>query len=397
MPPQTLRPLLRSPLKPALPTHRLNSTFISHTVSPKPYQIYISSSASPHLNLSIEHYLLQHTPPNSTVLFLYTNAPAVIIGRNQNPWREAHMPLLSSTSVPLLRRRSGGGTVWHDAGNLNYCAICPSPAFARDRYATVVAAALRGLGVAGVRVNGRHDIVMRKGEGEGELKISGSAYKLVRGRGLHHGTCLLDADLGCVGRFLASPMRAYMRARGVESVRSEVGNVGVGVDGVRRAVVREFARVHGLGGGVEEGRLGEGEGWVGMVVGEELRAVEEIRKGVEELEVPPWRPRLQLLRHANSFHKSPEWIYGQTPEFTISNYMLDSPPSTTSDGSPPPCVTLTVRGGKITSGTTLSSSASSRTKPTDTSAINTAAIGREFHSIGNLESWKEDILNLGSK
>lgn len=176
--------------------------------------------------------------------------------------------------------------------------ICPPPAFDRDTHAEMVVRALRALGVAGVRVNERHDIVMDVDEGgAGTFKVSGSAYKLTRTRSLHHGTCLLRSEnLGRVSRLLRSPAEGFIKARGVESVRSPIRNVGVGGEEFGDAVVGEFRRMYGDGAGRE------------VVVGEaEALAVEEVVKGVREL-------------------ISPEWIFGQTPQFTFSTHPTEDDP-----------------------------------------------------------------------
>ncbi|KAF4430185.1 putative lipoate-protein ligase A [Colletotrichum fructicola] len=204
-------------------------------------QVYISNSRSPHINLSIEHHLLQTTPSDSNVLFLYTNRPSIVIGRNQNPWLEVNLPLLQSLdrsrdAIDLVRRRSGGGTVFHDEGNVNYSVICPPANFDRDKHAEMVCRALHKLGVPDVAVNCRHDIVMTTpsatpiplssctgkplANAENTYKISGSAYKLTRLRSLHHGTCLLSSpNLPRIGSFLRSPAEPFIKARGVESSR----------------------------------------------------------------------------------------------------------------------------------------------------------------------------------
>ena len=274
-----------------------------------PLQIYRSTSTDPYLNLSIEHHLLQHSDPDSTILFLYANRPCVVIGRNQNPWLEVNLQQLrqglpSTSSSPeelagetaknapiaLVRRRSGGGTVFHDAGNVNYSVICPPAVFDRDRHAEMVVRALRRLGVQRARVNERHDIVVdvdvgvgvdveRGDGGVGEqtqtFKVSGSAYKLTRTRSLHHGTCLLSSpNLGQVSGLLRSPAEGFIKARGVESVRSRIRNVGVGGDEFVEAVVGEFTRMYGDGAG----RM--------QVVGErEALVTEGVVKGVRELTV----------------------------------------------------------------------------------------------------------------
>ncbi|KAL2293548.1 hypothetical protein FJTKL_05416 [Diaporthe vaccinii] len=241
-----------------------------HTQTSQPssrVQVYTSHSHNPSLNLSAEHFLLQNSHPESTVLFLYTNDPCIVIGRNQNPWLEVNLALLRGfkartgdndgaevSSVSLVRRRSGGGAVFHDSGNVNFSVICPPAAFDRNRHAEMVVRALRSLGVATARVNERHDIVLDRGghdHGRGgappeTVKISGSAYKLTRLRSLHHGTCLLNSpNLADIGRLLRSPAEPFVKARGVESVRSRICNVGVPARDFIDAVRREFGAMYG--------------------------------------------------------------------------------------------------------------------------------------------------------
>ncbi len=273
-------------------------------------QIYRSPFADPYLNLSIEHHLLQRSHPDSTVLFLYVNDPCVVIGRNQNPWLEVNLRQLriglppaaaanaaaaaghaSSSSLPvsLVRRRSGGGTVFHDQGNVNWSVICPPAAFDRDKHAEMVVRALTRLGVPGTRVNVRHDIVQdvvvaddAEGSEAGKpppppptFKVSGSAYKLTRLRSLHHGTCLLASPhLARVGALLRSPAEPYIKARGVESVRSPIKNLGVDTDAFRDAVVDEFRAMYGAS-----------EAASGGDVVSEMAAAEDVEKGVRELRV----------------------------------------------------------------------------------------------------------------
>src|SRR5262245_31249272 len=64
------------------------------TRSSSQHQIYQSHSTDPFVNLSIENFLLENSPNNSSILFLYINRPCVVIGRNQNPWLEANLQLL---------------------------------------------------------------------------------------------------------------------------------------------------------------------------------------------------------------------------------------------------------------------------------------------------------------
>ena len=238
-------------------------------------QIYISGSRNPYLNLSIEHYLLQKTPADSMVLFLYTNRPSVVIGRNQNPWVEVNLGLLGSgpLSVDLVRRRSGGGTVFHDEGNVNYCVICPTQSFNRDKHAEMVVRALHKLAVTSAEVNERHDIVLGNNqEGSRPLKVSGSAYKLTRLRSLHHGTCLLSSpNIERIGSYLRSPAKPFIKARGVDSVSSPIANIHVPNADFEQSVTREFRDLYGPREPI--------------IVMENAMDVPDIRKGVEELTV----------------------------------------------------------------------------------------------------------------
>ena len=284
-----LRPLLSRSL------HSRSTQSSSHLINlisdPRwKYQIWTSRSQDPFLNLSIEHYLLQNTPRDSVVLFLYINRPCVVIGRNQNPWLEADLGIVGQSAkntkeegegvIQLVRRRSGGGTVFHDEENVNYSVICPTADFSRDRHAEMVARAMREFN-ARARVNERHDIVLDQGklnaeqlgpdtenmhqtayysDDEPSLKVSGSAFKLTRHRSLHHGTCLLGSDLDIMKNCLRSEARPFLKARGVDSVRSPVGNVfsdsvKADKDAFMKAVRDQFSELYGLNKGAKESHV----------------------------------------------------------------------------------------------------------------------------------------------
>ena len=315
------------------------------------YQIYKSHSHNPFTNLSIEHYLLQHSPPYSTILFLYRNSPCVVIGRNQNPWLEVNFNALWRPSSPTIalgklnespeaespqrgalfvRRRSGGGAVYHDLDNLNFSVICPPADFTRDKYAEMVTEAIRDVNLR-ARVNERHDIVLDQGKllEEGKwphpmdmhatryetlgdtgppLKVSGSAYKLTRQRALHHGTCLLTSrDPSRISLCLNSPARPFIKARGVDSVRSPVGKVynnsgGSSCQGLafEYKVAQAFAKLHGIKSKLfpssEDGCSVVQENDVATgFVGHPDWKVDEISEGVNELTVGSSRRSVSTL------------------------------------------------------------------------------------------------------
>lgn len=290
-PSRGLYSLLRGRITPIrFSTIRQYSNFVRAATNPEnKSQIYISRTDDPYVNLSIEHYLLQRTPADSTILFVYINRPCVVIGRNQNPWVEANLGMIrnSGLKADLVRRRSGGGTVFHDKGNVNYSVICPTPEFDRDKHAQMVVRALKKLHLDKVRVNERHDIVYDKtinaedardvpqnGEAlvEKTFKISGSAYKLTRLRSLHHGTCIAwSENISAFSRYLRSPAKGLIVARGVESVRSPVTNLEKKPEEIEQAVISEFSKMYDA----EEP----------VIVTDAEMAVPEIAAGVEELKV----------------------------------------------------------------------------------------------------------------
>ena len=336
------------------------------------YQIYTSQSNNPFLNLSIEQFLLQKSPADSTILFFYIDRPSVVIGRNQNPWLEADLKLLRSasslkawatdgavqyvnTAIDIVRRRSGGGAVFHDHGNVNYCVICPTQDFTRDKHAEMVVRAIRQDNPR-ARVNERHDIVLDQGQSDGNasqldpsdlhktefqtgarqaLKVSGSAYKLTRTRSLHHGTCLLDSpNLKELSRFLKSPARQFLTARGVESVRSPVGNVYTGFKSdassrFQACVAEAFTALYGLGpdclAGLEragkQNELQQGSNWVCGFLDDSLQSIPEVQVGMKELQARHGSKTREVTFTKSS--QSAEWIYGQTPRFFVSTHLTD--------------------------------------------------------------------------
>jgi lipoate---protein ligase len=149
-------------------------------------------------NLSLEEALLERGPGGGSALLLYADDPCVVVGRNQNPWAEVS----ARASLPVLRRVSGGGAVYHDRGNLNWAFIVPRSRHDRDGELALVAAALRELGIEAEP--GPRGGLFAAGEGPFRgSKVSGTARRLAAERVLHHGTLLVDSDLprlrSCLG------------------------------------------------------------------------------------------------------------------------------------------------------------------------------------------------------
>lgn len=177
--------------------------------------IILSDYRDPHLNLALEETLLRQAP-DKPVLFLWRSLPAVIIGKNQNPWKECDLEAMGEMHVVPARRISGGGAVYHDPGNLNCCLIMPRTAYSPDALFSLMIRALSNLSLD-ARRDGNSLFI-------GDRKISGSAYCLQKNMAMHHCTLLVDADLKTLHRVL-TPDKPGFESKAVKSAASPVTNL----------------------------------------------------------------------------------------------------------------------------------------------------------------------------
>lgn len=177
-----------------------------------------TTSHDPFFNQAFEDYVFR-TFREDEVLLLWRNRPAVVVGCYQNICREVHVRALLEQNIPVVRRMSGGGTVYHDLGNLNYTLITgQSGALDYGRCLAPVLRALNALGVPAQKSRTCDMIV------DGE-KISGSAQKIANGRVLHHGTLLFDADLTRLDEITTGRKNNAFCSKGTQSAICAVTNL----------------------------------------------------------------------------------------------------------------------------------------------------------------------------
>lgn len=153
------------------------------------------------------------------VLLLWRNPPAIVCGAYQNVYQETSVYRAWKQGVPVIRRASGGGTVYHDLGNLNYTVIQDSDGTVDyDKVMAGILTALRRLGIPAQKANAC-DITLHG------KKISGSAQKISKGRLLHHGTLLFDTDLTALHGIADRAGRTYV-SRAIPSRPAQVVNIG---------------------------------------------------------------------------------------------------------------------------------------------------------------------------
>jgi len=245
--------------------------------------IYLPQIHNPIENFAVEEALFFEPSSYRTILMLWTNKPCVVIGRHQNPWREAHLHHLEEDGVPLIRRMSGGGTVYHDLGNLNFSFITSHTDYDESAYFRLIIGALGSLGIP-LTLNGRKDLVYKN------QKVSGNAFYLRGNRRLHHGTLLVDADKIALWRYLSHDMPSIV-GKGISSTRSEVINLRevsehVTTDSIKIAIQDMFQKMR------EPVALHEGNAR-GILNHDQMKIYEKAR-----------------IRHATW-----AWQYGETPSF----------------------------------------------------------------------------------
>lgn len=205
--------------------------------------LFEGRSVDPYYNLAVEQVLLESVQEGQCILYLWQNENTVVIGRNQNPWKECRTTLLSEEGGRLARRLSGGGAVFHDTGNLNFTFLLRQEDYDVDRQLSVIQQALRKMGLPAEK-SGRNDLLVYG------RKFSGNAFYKHDGRAYHHGTLLVDVDMNKLGRYL-NPSKAKLRAKGVDSVRSRVANLTefspeLTIEMLKTALAEAFSQVYGL-------------------------------------------------------------------------------------------------------------------------------------------------------
>ncbi len=175
-------------------------------------------NTDPYFNLATEEYVLKNFDEDS--FMLWRNAPSIIVGKHQNTLAEINVEYVKRHNIPVVRRLSGGGAVFHDLGNLNFTFI----QHGKDenlidfrKYTTPIIEVLQKIGIE-ARFEGRNDLTI------GGQKFSGNAEHIWKNKVLHHGTLLFSAQITDLSEALnVDPMKFQDKA--VKSVRSRVTNI----------------------------------------------------------------------------------------------------------------------------------------------------------------------------
>jgi lipoate-protein ligase A len=246
----------------------------------------ISTETDPAINLALEEALFSTVDPNRQYLLVFRNRASVICGRFQVPWIEADVDWLAAEGVPVVRRQSGGGTVWHDEGNWNFSFITTREAFSQEDNLAMLSGWLMECGFK-AQATPRGDLTL-----EGR-KISGNAMVKKSDRVLHHCSLLVSSDLSRLRSALRKPWTGGWRveSRGVASVPSPVTSLterspGLDPDSLWRRLEVDLTTASGV---------------VAQAIGRPIAAA-----GLD------W----SSIEAAAGRYRSWEWNFGASPDFT---------------------------------------------------------------------------------
>lgn len=262
-------------------------------------RILISSSNDIYTNLAIEHWLytnLRFNPKEgsliSPIVFLWIDSPSVVIGKHQNPWIESTLGFVEHSGIKLARRFSGGGCVYHDENNINISIIGNREVFGnRQEHLKFLSNVLKDKYGIECHPTSRHDL---RHTATGS-KMSGSASRLGQQNSYHHFTLLVDSDKDVMTTAIRQEDQNFIQSNSTSSIRSQVVNLSeLKPDLSTNTVIDDLAQEYG-----------------------KIYEVPGSKKGGYRTAAALCDEENASLAQITSKLKDWEWIYGQTPRFTL--------------------------------------------------------------------------------
>ncbi|MEG1255798.1 lipoate--protein ligase [Clostridium sp.] len=241
-------------------------------------RIIISKTTDPYYNLAMEEQLFNNIKDDEIIFYLWKNHKTVVIGRNQNPYIECDVDYVKKNGAKVARRMSGGGTVYHDLGNLNFTFITTKKNYDMYKQMMVIKNAVEKFGIT-VSESGRNDLIVE------DKKFSGHAFYEDDGKCFHHGTIMIDVNKEELKNILR-PSKLKLESKGITSVKSRVINLkecenSINLENITENLIRSFEIVYG--------------------------EISDIRDSCEE----------DLKEAILSKYRSNKWIYGESPQFNV--------------------------------------------------------------------------------
>ncbi len=245
-----------------------------------------STTHNPYFNIATEEFLLKNF--DEDIIFLYKNTPSVIIGKHQIHNLEVNIPYTYKNNIPIIRRISGGGSVFHDENNLNYSIISSSEKAWVDfeKFTSPFIHYLSSLHLS-PELRSKSDIRLHN------KKISGNASHIFKNKTMHHGSILFATDLNTLTETLKNSPSKYL-GKSVNSRRSLVTNI---ASLLKKTIdITEFEEQFIL------------SLYKNHLLTKEMHLTEEMKIQIEEL--------------ANTKYKKPEWNIYYNANYQFENQFL---------------------------------------------------------------------------
>ena len=208
-----------------------------------------SDTFNPKENLKIEESILNSSlPPLTGILRLWQNEPCVVIGKFQKEEYEVNIPYIQEKGIQVIRRFTGGGTVYHDLGNLNitFCKgrddfIFSSHFIEEGKGITeIISRALKDFVKKDIEVGKRSAIFVNR------RKVLGSSIAITRNKFFYHASLLVDSNLTELKRVIKwEESYPYGTANFIKSKRSEVANLSnfsndISIEKIKESIIKRF-------------------------------------------------------------------------------------------------------------------------------------------------------------
>ncbi len=229
------------------------------------FKYLIGNSYDPYWNLALEEALFEYINRDISIIYLWQNDKTIVIGKNQNVEAECFANEFLNFGGKIARRKSGGGAVYHDKGNLNFSIICLKEVKQVYSYEKLICKVMAELQVP-TEYNGRNDILTNG------KKFSGNA-EYDDGRIVcQHGTILVSSNIEMMRRYL-TPSVSKLQRNHISSVESRVINLSM----VSNVTIEDIK-----------------DKWIEIMDAEKLEYLPEKFK----------------IENKMKFYSDPKWIYG---------------------------------------------------------------------------------------
>ncbi|OIP73223.1 lipoate--protein ligase family protein [Candidatus Infernicultor aquiphilus] len=200
----------------------------------------------PEINFEIEKKILEIGKPDSFILRFWQNNPCVVLGKFQKEEYEVNLEYIKKKNIPVFKRFTGGGTVFHDQGNLNITFCKEKENILFSKYVLEEAKGITEIILKGIKeVYKNCEVKERNSIFLGEKKILGSAIAQKNNKFFYHASLLINSNLKELKKVINWEEKYPENTRSpIKSQRSKVTNLSfytpLTIDMVKEKILKNF-------------------------------------------------------------------------------------------------------------------------------------------------------------